>query len=121
MIHGSRGARTLFSLSGIATRLVVEAPGFQPLFGGRRSMPMRRAGRGFIFAKAAKLGRDAIDQLDSGKAAVLGDREHRSAGLVADSLDRLARFRRAIQLRLCERGQMLEIPFAQMGSAAIAQ
>src|SRR5271166_5707507 len=121
MIHGSRGGRTFFSPSVIATRLVVEAPGFQPQRDGCQSASMCRASRGFTFAIAGKLGGDAIDELDSTAPAVLGDLEHRPAGLGADSRDRLARFRRAIQFRPCERGEMVEIFLAQMPAAAIGQ
>src|SRR5208282_921864 len=102
MIHGSRAVgRTFFPLSGIDSRLVVEAMRFQPLSDGPRSAPMHRAGRGFIFTIPGKLklGGDAIDELDSRETAVLGDLEHRTTGLGPDFCDRLARVGGAIQLR----------------------
>src|SRR5208282_6667564 len=67
------------------------------------------------------LGGDAIDELDSREIVMLGDLEHRSAGLGADFCDRLARVRRAIQLRPGQLGEMLEVFPSQMGSAAIGQ
>src|ERR1019366_2750683 len=124
MIHGSRAlGRAFFPLSGIDTRLVVKAPRFQPVCDGSRSVPMRRAGRGFIFTIPGKrkLGGNTIDELDSREIAMLGDLEHRTACLDADFCDRLARVRHATQLRPGSLAQTLEIFLAQMGSAAVRQ
>src|ERR1035437_1669084 len=124
MIHGSGAVgRAFFPLSGIDSRLVVKAPRFQPLSDGPRSVPRHRAGRWFIFTIPGKrkLGGDAIDELDSRETAMLGDLEHRTPCLGADFCDRLARVRRATELRPGQLGEMLEVFLSQMGSASVRQ
>src|ERR1700678_4097172 len=107
---GARGRK-------LAARTFCSASGHRCLL----SASVRGANRALIFAMPGELGGDAIDQLDSREATVLGDLEHRAARLFADFRDRLARFRRAIQFRLCQLGEMLEVFLAQMRAAASCQ
>src|SRR5271170_1013817 len=82
---------------------------------------MCRAGYGLSAEVASEFAGDSIDECDSRKAAMLGDLQHRTVRLRADSRDCLARLRGAAQLRLCQLRQMLEVLLARTSAAAIAQ
>src|SRR5580692_12626785 len=86
---------------------------------GGRSASMCRAGRGPSTEVAREFAGDSIDERDSRKAAMFGDRDDRTLGLRADSRECLARLRGAAQLRLCQLGQMFEVLLAQIRAPAI--
>src|SRR5215472_10515671 len=115
MIQGSRGARAFFSASGIVTRLIARASGFQPV-------PSRQRARGsFLFALRRKVRNDPIYELEPGQTVVLRDFKHWSAGLVTDSGERLARISGALQLGTSQRGKMVEILLAQTRAVSIGE
>src|SRR5215472_7731151 len=115
MIQGSRGARAFFSASGIVTRLIARASGFQPV------ASRQRARGSFLFGLRRKVRNDPIYELEPGQTVVLRDFKDRSAGLVTDSGERLAGVGGVLQLGAGQRGKMVEIFLAQPRAVSIGK
>src|SRR5258708_23453108 len=91
------------------------------IVGSYTSAPMRRAWDRFIFTITSEVGGDAIDEIDSRRAALFRNLDNGTSSISANFRDRFACLSRAMQLGLRQLRQMLEILLSQMRATAICR